>query len=159
MKVSVFILAASLLSAADLGDFKTVYLLPMANGLDQFLAIKLTTGVVMQVVTDPQKADAIFTGQIGAPFEQKLDDLYGVQPKNADDKGGENKDKKDADNSDSRRMVTSVARGKGAIFLVDRKTRAVIWSTYELPKNSSPDELNRVAQKIAEKLEKDRKGK
>lgn len=159
MKLPVFVLGASLLSAAALGDFKTVYLLPMANGLDQFLAIKLTTGVVMQVVTDPQQADAIFTGQIGAPFEQKLDDLYGVRPKNRDDKDAETKDKKDGDLNDSPRRVTSVAHGKGAIFLVDRKTRAVIWSTYELPKNSSPDELNRVAQKIADRLEKDRKGK
>ena len=42
-------------SGADLGEFKTVYILPMSNGLDQFLAIKLTSGSVMQVVTDPTK--------------------------------------------------------------------------------------------------------
>ena len=44
----------------------------MSNGLDQFLAIRLTSGTVMQVVTDPQKADAILTDRIGASFEEKL---------------------------------------------------------------------------------------
>lgn len=154
MKLSVFLIAASLLSAvsvsaADLNEFKTVYLLPMTNGLDQFLAIKLTTGVVMQVVTDPQKADAILTGQIGEGFEEKLNDLYGPKPKDTADK---------TESGDTRHIAASVTRGKGAIFLVDRKTRAVVWSMYERPKNSSPDELNRAAEKIAEKLEKDRKG-
>ena len=59
----------------------------MTNGLDQFLAIRLTTGVVMQVVTDPQKADAILTDHIGdGSSKQKLDDLYGPKPKDNADK-------------------------------------------------------------------------
>lgn len=158
MKLSVFLLAATLVSsaaaasAANLGDYKTVYLLPMTNGLDQFLAIKLTTGVVMQVVTDPQKADAILTNQIGEAFEQKLNDLYGPKPKASDDKD------KDKDDTSPHRIAASITRGKGAVFLVDRKTHAVVWSDYQKPKNSSPDEMNRVAEKIAQKLEKDRKG-
>lgn len=156
MKLSVFLLATTLVSsavaasAADLGDYKTVYLLPMTNGLDQFLAIKLTTDVVMQVVTDPQKADAILTNQIGEAFEQKLNDLYGPKPKASDDK--------DKDDNTPHRIAASITRGKGAVFLVDRKSRAVVWSDYQKPKNSSPDEMNRVAEKIAQKLEKDRKG-
>ena len=48
---------------------------------------------------------------------------------------------------------------KGAVFLVDRKTRSVIWSDYVRPKNAQPDELNHVADKIAGQLEKDKKGK
>jgi hypothetical protein len=35
----------------------------------------------------------------------------------------------------------------------------VIWSDYVRPKNSQPDELNHVADKIAGQLEKDKKGK
>jgi hypothetical protein len=104
------------------------------------------------VVTDPKQADAIFTDQIGKSFEQKLDDLYGQKPK---DKDAENKD----GSSESSRVVSSSSRGKGAIFLVDRKTRSVVWSTYERPKSSNSDELNHVAEKIAQRLEKDRKGK
>ena len=42
-------------------------------------------GAVLQVVTDPQKADAILTDHLGESFEQSLDDLYAPKPK-ADDK-------------------------------------------------------------------------
>jgi hypothetical protein len=50
-------------------------------------------------------------------------------------------------------------RSKGAVFLVDRKTRNVLWSDYVRPKSAQPDELNHVADKIAAQLEKDKKGK
>ncbi len=155
MKLFSWFIGASLglacVCGADLGDTKTVYLLPMASGLDQFLAIRLTTGALLQVVTDPQKADAVLTDRIGTAFEQKLDDLYNVKPK-----------KEDQDNlqSDSGKPVMQpLSRGKGAIFLVDRKTRNVLWSTYALAKNATPGEMNHLADKIAGRLEKDRKGK
>ncbi len=145
MKLFLLAAAAALaLPAADLGEFKTVYLLPMSNGLDQFVAIKLTSGSVMQVVTDPAKADAILTDHIGTAFEQKLDELYG---------------KKAKDEDSTRTGMQNASRGRGAIFLVDRKTRNVVWSVYERPKSSAPDDMNRAAEKIAQKLGKDRAGK
>lgn len=147
MKLSLLLLATSLM-AGELGDVKTVYLLPMPGSLDQFLAVRLTTGALFQVVTDPQKADAIFTDHIGIALEQKLDELYGQKQKSQDSKDG-----------DSSRIVAPMTHGKGAIFLVDRKTRNVIWSVYERPKTLSPDDLNRVADRIAVKLEKQLKGK
>jgi hypothetical protein len=143
MKLLLMAAAAVALSGADLGAFKTVYLLPMSNGLDQYLAMRLTSDSVMQVVTDPQKADSILTDKIGKSFEEALDDLYGNK-------------KKDENEQPTMQPVT---RGHGAIFLVDRKTRDVVWSTYERPKTSMPDELSRTADKIAKRLEKDRKGK
>ena len=51
--------------AAGLDDVKTVYVLPMSNGLDQYLAAQLTSGSVLQVVTDPHKADAVLTDHLG----------------------------------------------------------------------------------------------
>jgi hypothetical protein len=146
--------AAGLAPGAGLADYKTVYVLPMASGLDQFVAIKLTTGSVMQVVTDPRKADVVLTDAIGAAFEGKLDELYGQKSK-SDDKDGKNG--KDSMNGSSR--ISPASRGKGAIFLVDRKTRDVVWSTYVKPGGSAPDDLNRIAGEIASKLDKDRKGK
>ena len=136
-------------SGVDTEAYKTVYILPMANSLDQFLAIKLTTGDVMQVVTDAHKADAIFTDRIGAGFEQKLDDIYGGKPKESED----------SQDGTVRKPAQAITRGKGAIFLVDPKTRNVIWSDYEHPKNTSPEEMNRLAERIAGHLEKARKGK
>lgn len=155
VKLPVLLLLTSLFGrGADLGEVRTVYLLPMASGLDQFLAIRLTTGAILQVVTDPQKADAIFTDRIGAGFEQKLDELYGERPKAQD------KDKdKDTLNSFSKPTMQPLTRGRGAIFLVDRKTRNVLWSMYEHPKNSTSAEMNHIADKIASKLNRNLKGK
>lgn len=150
-----FLLLAAALTIAGASNpavenVKTVYLLPMSNGLDQYLAIRLTTGSTVQVVTDPQKADAVLTDRIGTAFEEKLDDLYHPQPK---------KDSPDsAQQQDSSQPVMSpMSRSKGAIFLVDRKTRNVIWSTYARPKSTAPDDMNRLADHIAARLEKDRK--
>src|SRR5450631_715542 len=67
-------------NAADLHAVKTVYLLSMANGMDQYLAGRLTAGSVIQVVTDPHKADAVFTDHVGEAFEKSLDDLFGAVP-------------------------------------------------------------------------------
>ncbi len=137
----------------ELAEVKAVYLLPMTYSLDQFLAIRLTKGGVLQVVTDPKLADAIISEHIGTGLEEQLKSLYG-EKKDAD------KDKdKDKAQSFSAGPMAGGTRSKGAVFLVDRKTRSVIWSDYVRPKNAQPDELNHVADKIAGQLEKDKKGK
>ena len=43
-------------------------------------------------------------------------------------------------------------RQRGTIFLIDPRKRVVLWSTYELPKNSSPAELDRSATRISNQL-------
>jgi hypothetical protein len=134
----------------ELMDVKTVYLLPMTYSLDQFLAIRLTKGGVLQVVTDPNLADAILSEHIGTGLEDQLKSLYG-EKKTAEG------DKNTATSFSG--PVAGGARNKGSVFLVDRKTRSVIWSDYVRPKNSQPDELNHVADKIAGQLEKDKKVK
>src|ERR1700735_2523152 len=81
----------------DLTEVKTVYLLPMTYSLDQFLAVRLTKGGVVQVVTDPKLADAIISDYIGAGLEDKLKTLYGdkkIEPPK-DDKDAKDKDKDD----------------------------------------------------------------
>jgi hypothetical protein len=137
----------------ELAEIKTVYLLPMTYSLDQFLAIRLTKGGVLQVVTDPNKADAILSEHIGTGLEEKLKSLYGeVKPEEAVDK---DKDK----GSYGGNPMAGGTRTKGSVFLVDRKTRNVVWSDYVRPKSAQPEELSHVADKIAGQLEKDKKGK
>lgn len=137
----------------ELMDVKTVYLLPMTYSLDQFLAIRLTKGGVLQVVTDPKLADAILSEHIGTGLEEQLKSLYGESKADAADKDKNNS------SSFSGGPMAGGTRSKGAVFLVDRKTRNVIWSDYVRPKNSQPDELNHVADRIAAQLEKDKKVK
>lgn len=150
-----FLIAASLLAlaagAAGAGfeDVKTVYVLPMSNGMDQYLAIRLTTGATMQVVTDPQKADAVLTDHLGQSFEEKLDEYYTPKPKAEDS----------VENTQTFSRVGSGMHPRGAAFLVNRKTREVIWSTYARPKNSTPEGLRQAADKIGADLEKAIRGK
>ena len=156
-----FLLAAAALamsmalSAAGLGDIKTVYVLPMSSGLDQYVAQQLSADAVLLVVTDPQKADAVLTDHLGETFEQSLADLYQTKPK-ADDKTADASEDKGAPRV---RSGMQGKRGRGTIFLVNRRTHDVLWSVYELPKDSQPDTLRHSAARIGGQLAKSIKGK
>ena len=138
-------LLASMVLGADATGVKTVYLLPMSGGLDQYLANRLTAAQVFRVVTDPKLADAIFTDQLGEAFEQKFAILY--PPPDAD-----NTDEKD-DNK-PQPHASSFGRGRGTVFLVDVKSHAVIWSLYEKRVGSKPAMLDRTAVHIVQQLKK-----
>jgi hypothetical protein len=148
--LTIFLAAGVSLFAADLAGVKAVYLMPMSGGLDQYLANRLAKGGVIQVVTDPQKADAILTDRIGVNFEQTLDNMY-AEKKKSDGKLS----------SDDFTKPTSApgTRGKGSLFLVDRQSRVILWSTYAKAKSNAADEMNQLAVKIADQLDKDRAGK
>src|SRR5437870_1112001 len=110
MRLFLSALLASLTLGAGVPDVQAVYVLPMSGGLDQYLANRLTSAGVFRVVTDPKLADAVFTDQLGASFEQKLAELYAPAASDT-----ENEDEK------PRRHVSSFGRGKGTVFLVDLK--------------------------------------
>ncbi len=143
-----------LAAAAFCQDGQSVYIMRMGSGFDQYLAAQLTTGKMMRVVTDPQKADFILTDRIGEAFEAKLAELYPpekppVEKKDAEKKDGE-KEKREPQVLP--KMSTNMGGGKGTVFLVDRKTKMVTWSTFLRPKNASPEELNRTARKVVEQM-------
>src|SRR5664279_1621574 len=71
-----FSCSAAMLCAADLATVHTVYLLKMSKGLDQFLASRLISDHVFQIVTDPKLADAVFTDQLGEGFQAKLEEFF-----------------------------------------------------------------------------------
>jgi hypothetical protein len=151
MKLLAVVFAAGWsLLAADFSGVKTVYLLPMSGGLDQYLAIRLSNDGAFRVVTDPQKADAIFTDRIGVNFEQALSDLYA--PKKA-------QDGKMSSDEVTRPPTQPFARGKGSMFLVDRQSHEVLWSTYAVSKSTKSQDLNQLASKIVAELDKSRAGK
>jgi hypothetical protein len=148
--LTVFLAAGLSVMAGDLSNVKSIYLMPMSGGLDQYLAVRLTSGGGIQVVTDPQKADAIFTDRIGANFEQSMQDMYGEKKKS---------DGKLSSDDFAKPTSQPGSRGKGSLFLVDRQSRVVLWSTYAKPKSTDSEEMNHLAMKIAEQLGKDRTGK
>jgi hypothetical protein len=145
MRLLVCGLLTSLVLSADVTGVKSVYVLPMAGGLDQYLVNRLTGSQVFRVVTDPNLADAIFTEQLGEIFERKLTDLF--PPPDAEEK----------DDNKPQPHASAFGRGKGTIFLVDLKTRAVIWSGYERHTGSKPDVLDRTAGRIVQQIKKQQK--
>lgn len=140
-------------------QIRTVYLLPMANGFDQYLANHLTRQGVLQVVADPARADAILTDRIGKPFERTLEELY-PQPKAEEPKPA--KEEEETERSPAvldikappQERATSFGRGRGTVFLVARGSRHVVWSIYARPKRTVPDELDATARRVASELEK-----
>lgn len=140
-------------------EVKSVYVLPMGNGLDQYLASELTSGSVVQIVTDPQRADAILTDKVGEELHEKLAELYPKpEPKKEAPKEGEAKEEKAKDTGSEmfRPKGSSWGRSKGTIFLVDRTSGDVIWSMYGQPKDNTPRNVARHAAKVAERLKKER---
>ena len=152
-KLIPFVLFAA--ASAFCQEGQSVYILKMGSGFDQYLANNLTSQKLMRVVTDPQKADFVLTDKLGESFQAKLDELYPPEkPVVAVKKDG---DKKDAEPEKKepqqlQKMVTNMGGGKGTIFLVDRKSKTVTWSTFFTPKNSSPAELNRSARKVVDQM-------
>lgn len=121
--------------------FRTVYLLSMANSLDQNLASRLTSSHVLWVVLQPSSADAVMTDSLDDEFWTWLDHNY---PSPADAASGYR--------GPTYRTGYSPVRHRGTIFLVDPRKRVVLWSTYEPTKDSSSASLDRSASRITNQL-------
>ena len=177
MKRLLFLLGAcaAAVSAAGLETAKTVYVLSMSRGIDQFLVNRLTNQHVFQVVTDPKLADIIFTDHLGEGFQAQLESISPSPDADEEEKpDAKTKPKADA-KADADAAPASAAgmfsapvnklanpalnsnfgRNKGTYFLVDAKSREVLWSTFDPPKAYSNKELDRIASDIVARLKKD----
>jgi hypothetical protein len=156
--------SGGVLMCADLADVRTVYVLPMSHALDQYLANRLINEHVFTIVTDPKLADAVLTDHVGAALQAKLADLLAPPPEKpapkTDDKEGPAKVPTLAETMSQGQISrpadsSSIGRSKGTIFLVDTKSRQVVWSAYDLSKDSSSKELDRTASDIVSRIKKD----
>jgi hypothetical protein len=162
-----FSCSAALVCATDLTNVHTVYLLKMGRGMDQFLASRLTEDHIFQVVTDPKQADAVFTDQIGEGFEAKLEDLFPSPdtakpaPPPKEEKEGETNPLlgETVNKLSNPSSASSFGRARGTVFLVDAKSRRVIWSVFEPAKSGTPKDLDRTASDIVNRLKHQLKGK
>jgi hypothetical protein len=50
--------------------------------------------------------------------------------------------------------MSTFGRGKGTLFLVDTRTREILWSTYEEPKANEPKYLDRTAGAVTKRIQK-----
>jgi hypothetical protein len=126
----------------ELSRVHTVYIMAMANGLDQFLANRFTNAGVLWVVLDPARADAILTDRLDEEFWKWLNMRYPASrtsPPTADDLRPKNLDQ-------------PPGPIRGTIFLVDPKTGLVLWSAYDQARKGSPDEMDQVAARVTKRL-------
>jgi hypothetical protein len=132
-----------------------LYVLPMRAGLDQFLANHIAASQLYRVATDPKRATLFLTDRLGEPFEQKMQELFPA-PKAPEESDAAASSAKE---HDFPRGVFLSGTAKGNVFLVDAQSRQVLWSAYVKPKNTTPDELNRTARRIVERLLANQRGK
>jgi hypothetical protein len=146
---------------------RNVYFLPLPGGLEHFVANHLVKRGLLTVVTDPQLADAVFTDTLGKGFEKRLLELYPPPPPPKPEPNDEkDKDAKKDDDPSSpmdvksapQERFSSFGRGKGTIFLVDRKTNLVLWSAYVRPKSGTADDLDKAAKTIVDRIQDKLKG-
>lgn len=180
--------SGALLCGADLAGVRTVYVMPMSRGLDQYLANRISNKGLFQVVTDPKLADAVFTDVIGDSFQSQLENIFPTpkpevkkEAKPAEAAGAAKTDKpaasekaeapakrakaSDLDSVENPMFQDTVnhletvpstfGRGKGTIFLVDAKSRQVVWSTFDPSKGTRNHDLDRTAFDIVSRLKKD----
>jgi hypothetical protein len=185
MKRLVFVLGFSgaLLCSADLPGVRNLYVMPMSRGLDQYLASRITSEHLFQVVTDPKLADAVLSDRVGESLQTQLETIFPTpkppetepaekadadQPAAKSEKSSKHaKDKEESSSAtpsmfqdtvnklDNPAQTSTFGRSKGNIFLVDTKSRQVIWSTYDPPKGSATRDLDRTASDIVSRLKKD----
>jgi hypothetical protein len=138
--------------AADLGSAQPVYFWAMQGSLDQYLAEQATKAGAVTVTVDPKMAKAIMTDRIDAPFLAAMDELFPVEGREETKKSSESIE---GDFQLSRPKNRPKGSPKGTLFLVDVKTRQVLWSTYLGDFDSRPQSLHREARKVIERLEQE----
>lgn len=156
--------SGALIGAAELSGVQSVYVMSMSRGMDQYLANRLAGERIFRVVTDPKLADAVLSDRFGEAFQSQLEALL---PPPAPEKQADEEAEKDdsgsatplfsntANKLANPATTSSFGRARGTVFLVDKESRQVIWSTYLLPKDSTSKELDRTASDIVSRLKRD----
>ena len=179
LTAAVLAVAANVPPSPELLHIKTVYILPMRLGFDQYLANQLAHSGLLHVVTDPKKADGILTDHLGEAFEARLDEINPppkpppppaaeakpaatktASPAEAADLEPETKatTKKakstaiDAMANDNPPLRGSFSSGRGNVFLVDKTSRVVLWSTFEQLDSAQPAYLTHIAEYVVKDL-------
>ena len=123
---------------------RTVYIIPMANGLDRHLASRLTSSAVVWVVLDPENADAVLTDRVDQAFWAWLNAHYKTAGKPSNG----------VLNDEDRYERPRIGEYRGTIFLVDPKNGVVLWSIYSPTPDPAPNALDQAAVRVAVNLKK-----
>lgn len=142
---------------AQLRDAQPVYFWPMQHSFDQYLAEAVNAADALSVTVDPKLAAAVMTERIDAPFLAALEELFPAgKPAGEETDQAETSSKSDDSIEGqfglSRPRNRPQARPQGTLFLVDVKTRRVIWSTYLGQLDPTSKALHKEARRVVEQL-------
>jgi hypothetical protein len=150
--LSTFLVMALLSFTVSAGDFqlrlktRTVYIVPMANGLNSHIASRLTISGVVRVVLEPESAEAVLTDRVDEGFWAWSTVHYKAAGKNS------SVALYDDDPLSFKHMSTGPYRG--TLFLVDPRNGLIMWSMYEPTPNTTSNALDLAATHIAASLKK-----
>jgi hypothetical protein len=117
----------------------------MSNGLDQHLASRLTANRVLWVVLEPSSADAVLTESLDESFWSWLARTYPPAPGTPAPSGGRG--------PASAKDPASNSKHPGMVFLVDPRTKVVLWSAWDQPQpKPTPSDLASSADRITRQL-------
>ncbi len=151
-----------LLVAADLSQLsrvRAVYIWPMYDSFDQYLAEQIAEEDVFEVVVDPKFATAVLTDRIDAPFLAALEEFFPLPESGEAEKDEAEEESASADSIEAgvqlqRPTNRALSRPKGTLFLVDVSSRRVLWSTFLKEYEPSPNKLHGQARDVVMRLKK-----
>jgi hypothetical protein len=153
MKIpSTFLTVALLCSTVSARDFqlqlktRTVYIVPMANGLNSHIASRLTSSGVVWVMLEPDSAEAVLTDRVDEAFWAWSTMHYKAAGRNANIALH--------DDDPVRFEHLSMGPYRGTLFLVDPRNGLILWSMYEPTPNTTSNALDLAAAHIAASLKK-----
>lgn len=122
----------------------------MEAALDQYVAEQAQASGVLSVTVDPLLAKSIMTDRIDADFLAAMDDLFPIEGRDEPEAESES-----VEEGALRKKVYNRPKGRshGTIFLVDVKTRRVLWSTFIGQYERSPKALHSEAQTVVKRLQ------
>ncbi len=143
------LIALSLLAVpfgqAQLRDAQPVYFWPMQHSFDQYLAEAVNTADALTVTFDPKLAAAIMTERIDANFLEAMEEIFPTKKEESEDKKD---DSIEGDFAMARTKNRPQSRPQGTLFLVDVKTRRVIWSSYRGELKPDSKDLHKEARRV-----------
>ena len=178
MRWTALFLLPVLAGAAEIGgsNVRTVYVMPMAHGLDQYIANRLTARAHSGSSCGSRTRRRDFhrpSGRVAGIPAGKAASHAQAGRGSSRQRSDSDSDKDDSSASDKADKPASpktygdsgpppastFGHGKGTLFLVDAHSRVILWSMYEKPPNSSPGDLDRTAKRVVNRLKQDLAGK
>lgn len=127
----------------------------MNGALDQYVAEQVTSEGLFPVTVDPAQAKTVMTDHIDAKFFDGMNEVFAApEPPAAEDAAAAESGSIEAGLTLRRPANRPRGNPHGTVFLVDVRTRQVLWSAYIGEYDRRPKRLHREAKQVVDELRK-----